>query len=109
MIRGSTGVERLVRAIIDTGFTGSLTLAFEIVDELSLSFIGNQRALLADGREIEVAVYSTRVVWDGSARRVSVLATDGAPLIGMSLLAGYALSVQVVDQGAVRMTPLRGP
>lgn len=45
-------------------------------------------------------------MWDGNARRVSVDEVDVAPLLGMSLLYGYELTVQVVERGKVVLNPL---
>lgn len=58
-------------------------------------------ALLADGRETVFDIYEASVVWDGQLRRVAVDAVDAAPLIGMHLLEGYELTIQVVRGGNV--------
>ena len=107
VVRGPAGAERRVSAGVDTGFTGALTLPSTLVRELSLAYLIEQRALLADGREVVVNVHEATVVWDGRARQVRVLATGGTPLVGMALLHGYELSMQVVTGGAVRIAELR--
>ena len=64
--------------------------------------------MLADGREVSVDVYEAVVDWDGQLRQVPVLATGSEPLVGMMLLTGYELSIQVRIGGTVRIAAL-GP
>ena len=45
-------------------------------------------------------------MWDGTPRRVSVDEVDVMPLVGVSLLYGYELTVQIVEGGSVRLNPL---
>jgi clan AA aspartic protease len=106
VVRGPTGAERRIAAIVDTGFTGALTLPTPVVDELSLPFVIEQRAILADGRQVVARAYEATIVWDRHERLVRSLATGSTALIGMGLLNGYELVVHVVDGGAVRIMPL---
>lgn len=48
-VRGPTGQEREIRAVIDTGFDGSLTLPPALIATLRLPWRRRGRALLADG------------------------------------------------------------
>lgn len=64
------------------------------------------RALLADGRESVFDIYEATVVWDEQPRRIPVHEAKCAPLVGMSLLEGYELTVQVRPTGTVTMRPL---
>jgi hypothetical protein len=49
------------------------------------------------------------VVWDRRRRRISVYELDTAPLVGMALLEGYELKVQVRNRGKVSIQPLQLP
>jgi clan AA aspartic protease len=89
------------RAIIDTGFTGHLTLPPETVRSLSLPERGFVEVELADGGMATLRAYETRVLWHGRPRRVPVYEADGGPLIGMSLLRGSTLTVDVIPGGEV--------
>lgn len=51
-------------------------------------------------------LFDARVEWDGESRPIDVLAPDIAPFLGMELLGGHQLRIDVVDGGAVRITPL---
>jgi len=46
------------------------------------------------------------VLWDGEVRRIPVHEAETTPLIGMSLLQGYELTVQVQAGGNVTVRAL---
>ena len=56
---------------------------------------------LADGQRIEVSLYRGFAQWLGEVRRISVIATDGPPLLGMSLLAGGKITIRAQAGGEV--------
>lgn len=105
-VGGPANVERVVRAVIDTGFDGWLALPPDLVADLALVRTGQQRGVLANGSEILVEVHEAIVLWDGRPREVAVSVIGGKPLIGMALLRGYELTMQVVDGGGVRIAEL---
>jgi predicted aspartyl protease len=51
------------------------------------------RAPFADGSESVFDIYEAVVDWDGNARRIPVDEAETVPLVGMSLLEGYELTV----------------
>ena len=102
----SDGQERAFEAVIDTGFDGWLSLPPDSVAVLGLPWRSRGRALLADGSESLVDIYEATVIWDGQARRIAVDAADTAPLVGMTLLSGYELTIQVLEGGNVTITAL---
>jgi clan AA aspartic protease len=105
-VLGSDDSPMTVRAVIDTGFTGFLTLPLDIVSLLGLTRLDTTRVLLGDGSRAWVRVYDAVVIWDGEERFVSVHATEGVPLVGMSLLHGYHLGMDIVDGGPVTIAPI---
>ena len=106
LLRGPSGRELVLRAIVDTGFTGSLMLPRALVDDLALVYQGSQRGTLADGSGVYLDIHEATIVWDDQLRDVHVLVADGDPLVGMALLRGYELTVLAVDGGAVRIAAL---
>ena len=106
IVRGPTGQEHAIEAVIDTGFDGTLSLPLADITALGLPWRRRGRALLADGTESVFDIYEATVVWDGRPRRVAVDAADIEPLVGMRLLNGYELTMQVVVGGQVRITAL---
>ena len=87
--------------MIDTGFNRFLTLPPTLVAELALPFIGVSRVVLANGSEETLDMHDVTVLWDGQLRDVDTFVTDATPLVGMSLLDGYALHMRVRDGGRV--------
>jgi len=105
-VRGPTGSEHAIETVIDTGFDGRLSLPPLLVSHLGLPWRRRGRGLLADGSESVFDIYEATVIWDGHPRRVPVDEADTAPLIGMSLLEGYELTVQVRSGGNVTIRVL---
>jgi clan AA aspartic protease len=105
LVRGPNE-EQFIDAVIDTGFNGLLTMSIQVIENLALPFAATTRALLADGREAEFELFEATVMWDEENRQVAVLATDGDALLGMSMLSGYRLTVDVQPEGTVRIQRL---
>jgi clan AA aspartic protease len=105
-VRGPTGQEQEIEAVIDTGFDGTLSLPPADIITLGLPWRRRGRALLADGTESLFDIYEATVVWDGTSRRVAVDAADIDPLVGMRLLDGYELTIQAVVGGQVTIKAL---
>jgi clan AA aspartic protease len=106
-VRNSSGERETLAAVVDTGFTGFLTLPRAVVDLLSLPLLGSTPATLADGSTATLEVCEVMVVWHGLSRPVECLVTESAPLMGMSLLRGSELRVETEPGGAVVVRPLR--
>ena len=105
-VKGSRGREQEVEAVIDTGYTASLTLPPASIGMLGLRWQSLDRGTLADGSECLFDVYEGRVAWDGKVRRVLVDEADTDPLVGMGLLRGYELKMQVRSRGKVTIKRL---
>ncbi|MCH8295393.1 clan AA aspartic protease [Candidatus Poribacteria bacterium] len=95
-----------IESALDTGFTGFLTLPPELVSALQLPFWETSEFTLGDGSSVAFNVHVATVLWDGQKRDVFVLAAEGGPLVGMSLLEGFRLAVDVVENGAVTIEAL---
>jgi len=105
-IDGLQGQTQQIETVVDTGFTGALTLPLSVIQSLGLPFRRSGRTSLSDGSESLFDIYEATVDWDGQPRRVSVDSAETDPLLGMSLLEGYELRVQVRTGGGVFITPL---
>jgi clan AA aspartic protease len=92
---------KLITAVIDTGYTGFLSLPSEIITELNLSWTGIDRGTLGDGSEVTFEVYAAKVIWDGEYRDIPINEAETDPLVGISLLYGYDLHIQTVEGGNV--------
>ena len=101
MVRGLRGRNQEVEAVIDTGYTASLTLPPALIAALGLRWQTIDRVTLADGTECIFGVYEAKVVWDGKLRRILVHEADTDVLVGMRLLRGNELKMQVRYRGKV--------
>ena len=101
LLRGPTGQTREIDAVIDTGYSGFLTLPSAMVSELGLSFQSHGRATLANGSEEIFDIYDVTVLWDGQPRYVDTYVAETTPLVGMLLLDSHSLYVEVADGGHV--------
>ena len=100
-LQGPYGQTSEIEAVIDTGFTGFLTVTPALVMELGLSLEGIGRATLADGSEATFPSYDVAVLWEGEPRYVLADGADTTPLIGMRLLDSHNLSIDVEEGGRV--------
>jgi clan AA aspartic protease len=90
-------------AIFDTGFNGWLSLPPDLIGELNLKWKRRGRAILGDGSECVFNVYEAVVVWDDTLLTIPVDEADSEPLVGMSLMEGYELKVQIFAGGRVEL------
>ena len=100
-VQGPSGQASEIEAVIDTGFTGYLTVTPALVTELGLRYLSRGWATLADGSEVPFDVYDVTVLWDGQAVRVEADAADTTPLVGMRLLDSHNLYIEVENGGRV--------
>ena len=100
-IHGPSGQASEIEAVIDTGFTGFLTLTPALAQELGLTLEGTSRGTLADGSEVTFDVYDVAVIWDEQQRYVLADAADATPLVGMRMLERHNLNIDVESGGRV--------
>lgn len=102
-IRDSRGHDHEIETILDTGFTGSLTLQSSLIAMLGLTWRPQSSAVLADGSIEQFDVYSATVIWDGVPRPILIQAIDNDAPLGMTLLSGHELRVRVTPGGAAEI------
>ena len=112
VVLGGSEETESIDFIIDTGYTGEPTLPQEIIDRLNLQTANYDESdvgptvVLADGTVRTVAVYVASILWNDRLRNVEVDSLGIAPLIGMRLLRGSNLSIDVAPGGLVTITEL---
>ena len=95
-----------INAVIDTGFTGFLSLPIAIITELDLSWNYRDRGTLGDGSETLFDIYDAMVIWNGQYREIEVNRAETDPLIGMSLFRSYRLQIDTIPGGLVTISTL---
>ena len=105
-VHGSPGQVHDISGVIDTGFEGSLTITPEVIAELNLDWRRRGQGILADGTKRVFDIYRATVDWDGEHRRVDVHEANATPPVGMALMRGFELRIQVVDGGTVILESL---
>ncbi len=93
-------------ALVDTGFSGCLTLPQAVLEKFHAKPMFQVNVTLADGSEIVADLFELTVLWDGQPLTIEVDAAETEPLIGMALLAGHDLQMRVVPDGEVTITPI---
>jgi clan AA aspartic protease len=109
VIVNSDAQRQVVDAIIDTGFTGFLTLPQIILENLSLHPYRREEGRLGDGSICIFDVYRGFVIWDGELRTIDINASETDPLVGMSLLHGYRVQIDVLAGGGITIESLKTP
>lgn len=90
-----------VEFVVDTGFSGYLTLPAAAIAALGFPYSYELSAKLADDSSADVDVHTATVNWDGQELEIDVLAMGTRPLLGTSLLAGFDVNIQFADGGQV--------
>ncbi|MFM7370698.1 MAG: hypothetical protein ACKO2Z_23490, partial [Sphaerospermopsis kisseleviana] len=99
IIFGSDSKISRQNAVIDTGFNGWLSLPQDLINQyqLNLRWKRRGRAILGDGSECVFNVYEAVIIWDGVPIKIPIDEADSEPLVGMSLMQGYQLIIQVFE------------
>ena len=105
-VRGSRRPAQEIEAVIDTGYTGLLTLPPAVIAALGLPWQCYRRGILADGSACLFNVYEATVTWHRRALRILVDEANAAPLVGMGLLSGCEMRMQVRPGGKITIRPL---
>lgn len=92
-----------VEFVVDTGFTGFLTLPLAAIASMGLPFSHRIPADLADATTIDLDVYSATVVWNGVERLIPLLALGRRPLLGTALLENFDLLIEFIEDGVVHI------
>jgi len=102
-LQGANRQVETLPAVIDTGFDGFITLPPDLIAEMGSPFVGTERVVLADGSETVFRVFVVAIHWHGQSRLISALEVDAGALVGMALLYGSRLSMNVVEEGLVQI------
>jgi clan AA aspartic protease len=105
-VRGPSGAEFDVDAVLDTAFDGRLTLPPATITALNPPLRGQVNTRLGDGTVRLLNTYDVEIEWDGVWRTVVVTEIDADPLLGTGLLAGHEVFIEFVPGGVVDITAI---
>jgi clan AA aspartic protease len=105
LVRDAAGRPLTQDAVIDTGFSGYLTLPLAAITTLQLPFLSARVYSLGNNATANFDIYKATLFWDGQDRDIQVLASEAHPLVGMSLLKGFRITIDAVDGGDVHIEP----
>ncbi|MGO8671190.1 MAG: clan AA aspartic protease [Capsulimonadaceae bacterium] len=95
-----------VEFIIDTGSDGELALPAELAHRLVSTYAGSRPILLADGTTRLLPVYRVDMEWIDEVRPTDIYILDGNPLLGVELLNGNTIQIDMTDGGEVTIGPI---
>ena len=106
VVIGNNNLAKTIHAVIDTGYTGFLTLSPALTLELQLTWYMQQQGMLGDGSVRLFNVYEASIIWDGQERAIEVNEADADCPVGMGLMEGYELVIRNVPGGVVTLSSL---
>ena len=105
-LRGRAGQALEIEAVVDTGFTGYLTLPSATITELQFEWLCREEGILGDGSVRLFDAYVGTVLWDSELREIEVNASETDALAGMGLSRGHLLKIEAVEGGRVSIERL---
>ena len=105
-VRGSGGLVLTINAVIDTGFSQYLTLPAILISQLGLNRYGTDTISLADGSRKTAHVFNASIKFGNNWLEVLVEESEGDVILGMGLLYGHRLTIEVVEDGDVIIDPI---
>ena len=106
VVLGENHHRQAIKAVIDTGYTGFLTLPSAIISKLGLTWYMQEEGILGDGSLCMFNVFEATVIWDCQIKSIEINESETDPLVGMGLLEGYELNIQGFAGGLVTIKPL---
>ena len=100
-MRGRSGQFQPVEVILDTGFTGDILLPPDIIQNLEVGKSIEIDARLASGQEILLPSWRGTALWHDKPYAIVIAQSDGEPLLGMNLLQGSRVTIDVRIDGDV--------
>ena len=100
-VQDANGQFHPIETVIDTGYDGGLTLPPDTIRLLRLTPSIPITVTLATGTRERLNTWRGQVLWHNRRRAVRVVESPGDCLLGMELLEGSQLVIQVRVNGAV--------
>ena len=92
-----------LEALLDSGFTGAISVPLRTVEGLKLEWSGEHSVTLGDASKVGVDLYEGIVLFAGRRYRCAVLATGDVPTVGMHLMQGMKVCFEALEGGAIEI------
>lgn len=102
----SNDASLVLECVVDTGFSGDLTLPPAIIQRLRLGQAEAITVITANEAATRLNAYRGVILWQRQRRAVRIIEAEGTPLIGIGLLWGNLLTAAITDNGDVTIGPL---
>ena len=100
-VMGRNGQFQTFEFVLDTGFDGFLALPAELIQRLGLEPAGDFEITFANGQREVWNAWHCRILWHDQPRYIVAFESRGESLLGMALLEGSQVNIQVRIDGAV--------
>ena len=101
-----SGQPHRIEVALDTGFNGQISLPANTIRTLGLTEKSSRLAITATGDRVRLTTYYSTMMWHGEPRIIEVVEADSEPLLGMELLLGNRVTLDVLEGGPVTIYPL---
>jgi clan AA aspartic protease len=102
-IQDSQGLWHDIEGVVDSGYSRTLTLPPSLIRVLGLPKVSQTQLMLADGTIAAFDVYEATVNWDGHIRAIEVHESESSPLVGMRMILGYQVRIEVIVGGKLEI------
>ena len=93
----------IIEHVVDTGFTGQLTLPASAVAAMGLPFDHSEDITLANDSSEQVSFHLATIMWEGQEFVADVIATGIRPLFGTALMDRKELVIQFDNSGLMTL------
>lgn len=93
----------IIEHVVDTGFSGQLTLPASAIAAMGLLFDQWRSVNLANDSSDQVAFHRATIVWEGQEFVAEVIATGTRPLFGTALMDRKELVIQFDNNGLMTL------
>ena len=100
------GGSRKIQFIVDSGFEADLALPPSVIDVLDATYVGDIPISLADLTFRTRPVYRLFLNWQGEDRITEVISMEGNPLLGVGVLLGNQVLMDMTEGGDVTVETL---
>ena len=101
VLLGGDGSRHPFTVVLDTGFDGELMLPRSVIRRFGFAYRGMRSGILADGSRFETPAFTTEILWQNQQSMVSVYESESEYLLGIHLLWGQRLAMDVIEGGRI--------